>query len=149
MPIDYFGSIPHPELMRSLVRRIVDWRVLHLFRMCLQCAVEETDRKGVMTRATGAHDSQRGIPQGSPVSLLLSHLYMRRFVLSWKTLGLAHRLGSWIVTYADDLVILCKRGKAVDALQHMRGPMGKLKLAVNEDKPRRCRIPEGEFDFPG
>src|SRR6266568_9098095 len=27
--------------------------------------------------------------------------------------------------------------------------MGKLKLTVNEDKTRICRVPEGEFDFLG
>jgi RNA-directed DNA polymerase len=100
---DYFGSIPHPELMRSLARRIVDRRVLHLIRMWLECAVEETDRKGVRTRTTVARDSGRGIPQGSPISPLLSNLYMRRFVLAWKKLGLEYRLGSRIVTYADDV----------------------------------------------
>jgi RNA-directed DNA polymerase len=100
---DYFGSIPHPELMRSLARRIVERRVLHLIRMWLECAVEETDRKGVRTRTTVARDSGRGIPQGSPISPLLSNLYMRRFVLAWKKLGLEYRLGSHIVTYADDV----------------------------------------------
>jgi len=40
---DYFGSIPHAELMLSLARRIVDARVLHLIKMWLECAVEETD----------------------------------------------------------------------------------------------------------
>jgi RNA-directed DNA polymerase len=146
---DYFGSIPHPELMRSLARRIVDRRVLHLIRMWLECAVEETDRKGVRTRTTVARDSGRGIPQGSPISPLLSNLYMRRFVLAWKRLGLEYRLGSRIVTYADDLVILCKRGKADEALQHMREIMGKLKLTVNEEKTRLCKVPEEEFDFLG
>ena len=135
--------------MRSLVRRIVDRRVLHLIRMWLECAVEETDRKGVKTRTTMARDSRRGIPQGSPVSPLLSNLYMRRFVLGWKKLGLDYRLGSRIVTYADDLIILCKRGKAEEALQRMRELMGKLKLTVNEEKTRICRAPDGEFDFLG
>lgn len=146
---DYFGSIPHPELMRSLARRIVDRRALHLVRMWLECAVEETDRKGVRTRSTVARDSGCGIPQGSPISPLLSNLYMRRFVLAWKKLGLEYRLGSHIVTYADDLVILCKRGKAEEALQWMRQIMGKLKLTVNEEKTRLCKVPEGEFDFLG
>jgi len=146
---DYFGSIPHAELMQSLARRIVDRRVLHLIKMWLECTVEEIDKRGQKKRMTEAKDKGRGIPQGSPLSPLLSNLYMRRFVLAWKKLGLERRLGSRIVTYADDLVILCKRGKAEEALQWMRLIMGKLKLTVNEDKTRICKVPEGEFDFLG
>ena len=85
---DYFGSIPHAELMRSLARRIVDRRVLHLIKMWLECPVEETDDRGRKTRTTEAKDKRRGIPQGSPISPLLANLYMRRFVLGWKKLGL-------------------------------------------------------------
>jgi RNA-directed DNA polymerase len=146
---DYFGSIPHADLMRSLARRIVDSRVLHLIKMWLECAVEETDDKGRKTRTTVAKDSGRGIPQGSPISPLLANLYMRRFVLGWKKLGLEDRLGSRIVTYADDLVILCRRGRADEALQRMRELMGKLQLAVNEEKTRVCKVPDSEFDFLG
>jgi hypothetical protein len=36
----------------------------------------------------------------------------------------------------DDLVILCRRGKAEEALQRLREIMGKLKLTVNEEKTR-------------
>jgi group II intron reverse transcriptase/maturase len=146
---DYFGSIPHADLMRSLARRIVDRRVLHLIKMWLECPVEETDDRGRKTRTTEAKDRRRGIPQGSPLSPLLANLYMRRFVLGWKKLGLEERLGSRIVTYADDLVILCRRGKAEEALPRMRELMGKLKLTVNEEKTRICKVPEGEFDFLG
>ena len=89
---DYFGSIPHAELMRSLARRIVDRRVLHLIKMWLECAVEETDDRGRKRRSTEAKDSGRGIPQGSPISPLLSNIYMRRFVLAWKKLGLEEDL---------------------------------------------------------
>ena len=146
---DYFGSIPHAELMRSLARRIVDKRVLHLIKMWLECAVEETDDRGRKTRTTVAKDSGRGIPQGSPISPLLANLYMRRFVLGWKKLGLEQRLGSRLVTYADDLVILCRRGKAAEALVQLRALMGRLKLAVSEEKTRICRIPQDHFDFLG
>jgi RNA-directed DNA polymerase len=146
---DYFGSIPHTELMLSLARRIVDRRVLHLIKMWLECAVEETDPRGRKTRTTEAKDNGRGIPQGSPISPLLSNLYMRRFVLAWKKLGLERSLGSRIVTYADDLVILCRPGRAEEALQRMREITGKLKLTVNEEKTRICKVPEGEFDFLG
>jgi hypothetical protein len=53
------------------------------------------------------------------------------------------------VTYADDLVILCRKGKAEEALARLREIMGKLKLTVNEEKTRICRVPEGEFNFLG
>jgi retron-type reverse transcriptase len=136
---DYFGSIPHAELMLSLARRIVDRRVLHLIKIWLECSVEETDDRGCKTRTTEAKDSGRGIPQGSPISPLLANLYMRRFVLGWKKLGLEQSLGTRIVTYADDLVILCRKGKAEEALRRMRELMGKLKLAVNGRRHESAR----------
>ena len=146
---DYFGSIPHADLVKSVARRIVDRRVLHLIKMWLDSPVEETDERGRKTRTTEARDKRRGIPQGSPLSPLLANIYMRRFVLGWKKLGLEKSLGTRLVTYADDLVILCRKGNAEAALHHLRAIMGKLKLTVNEEKTRICRIPEGEFDFLG
>src|SRR5262249_29789175 len=107
------------------------------------------DDRGRKTRTTAARDNRCGIPQGSPISPLLANLYMRRFVLGWKMLGLEQSLGSRIVTYADDLVILCRKGKAEEALSRMRSLMGKLKLTVNEEKTRICKVPEGEFTFLG
>ena len=46
-------------------------------------------------------------------------------------------------------MILCRRGGAEKALHHLREIMGKLKLTVNEEKTRICRVPDGEFGFPG
>ena len=146
---DYFGSIPHAELLQSLARRIVDRRVLRLLKQWLECAVEEVDKRGGKTRTTEARDTRCGIPQGSPISPLLANLYMRRFVLAWKQFGLDRRLGSCIVTYADDLVILCRRGKAEEASRCMRMIMGMLKLTVNEEKTRICKLPEETFDLFG
>jgi RNA-directed DNA polymerase len=146
---DFFGSIPHADLMKSVARRIVDRRVLHLIKMWLECPVEETDDKGRRRRTTKARDNGRGISQGSPISPLLANIYMRRFVVGWRKLGLEQRLGSRLVIYADDLVILCRRGNAEAALHHLRAIMGKLKLTVNEDKTRICRVPEEAFDFLG
>ena len=146
---DYFGSIPHAELLKSVARRVVDRRVLHLIKQWLECSVEETDGRGRKRRTTVAKDSRCGIPQGSPISPLLANLYMRRFVLAWEKRGLGQRLGSRIVNYADDLVILCKRGKAEEAELRMREIMGQLKLTVNEEKTRICKVPEERFDFLG
>ena len=93
------------------------------------CPVEETDDRGRKTRTTEARDKRCGIPQGTHLTdglqaiarrvhetaarlrAVLANLYMRRFVLGWKMLGLERSLGTRIVTYADDLVILCRKGK--------------------------------------
>ena len=73
---------------------------------------------------------------------------MRRFVLGWKQLKHEKRLQAFIVNYADDLVICCRR-QAEEALATMRDIMAKLKLTVKEKKTRVCRLPEEKFDFLG
>ena len=144
----YFDTLPHSELLRSVTRRVVDGAMLHLIKMWLEAPVEETDERGNKHRSTRNRDEGRGSPQGSPISPLLSNLYMRRFVLGWKKLGHERRLKAYIVNYADDLVICC-RGKAEEALATMRTMMSALKLTVNEKKTRVCKLPEEKFDFLG
>jgi len=144
----YYDSIPHAELMKSVARRIVDGAMLHLIKMWLEAPVEETDEQGKKRRSTRNRDEGRGTPQGAPISPLLSNLYMRRFVLGWKQLKHEKRLQAFVVNYADDLVICCRR-QADEALAAMRAMMLKLKLTVNEQKTRVCRLPEGKFDFLG
>jgi len=39
-------------------------------------------------------------------------------------------------------VILCRRGSAEKALYHLHEIMGKLKLTVNGEKTRICRVPD-------
>jgi len=145
----YFDSIPHPELMKSLSRRIVDKHILHLVKMWLEAAVEEDDGQGGRKRTTRSKDERKGVPQGAPISPLLSNLYMRRFICGWKKLGYEERFRSKIVNYADDMVICCKDGNADKALSAMRHLMGLLKLTVNEDKTRTCLVPQERFDFLG
>jgi group II intron reverse transcriptase/maturase len=144
----YFDEIPHGPLMKSVARRISDRHMLHLIKMWIEAPVEETDERGNKHRTTRNRDQHRGIPQGSPISPLLSNLYMRRLLLWWKTSGTQERLRAAIVNYADDLVICCK-GTADMAMQRMREVIKKLGLAVNEEKTRICRVPESSFDFLG
>ena len=63
---DYFGSIPHAELLKSVARRIVDRRVLHLIKMWLDCPVEETDERGRKTRTTEARDNDAASRKAHP-----------------------------------------------------------------------------------
>jgi len=144
----YFDSIPHAELMKSVARRVSDRHLLHLIKMWLDAPVEEDDGKGGKKRMTPNKDSGRGVPQGAPISPLLSNLYMRRFILGWKQRGLESRLRAKIVSYADDYVICCN-GSADEALVEMRRMMEQLKLTVNEAKTLVCQLPQERFDFLG
>jgi RNA-directed DNA polymerase len=143
----YFDSIPHAELMKSVARRISDGSLLHLIKMWLVAPVEETDEQGRKRRTTRNKDEGRGTPQGGVASPLLANLYMRRFIMGWK-LNHEQRLQAYIVNYADDFVI-CTRGRAEEAMTAMRDMMSRLKLKVNEQKTRRCQLPEGTFTFLG
>jgi retron-type reverse transcriptase len=53
---DYFGSIPHADLMLSLARRIVDRRVLHLIKMWLEMLRGGNRR----SRPQDTHDRSQG-----------------------------------------------------------------------------------------
>jgi RNA-directed DNA polymerase len=145
----YFDSIPHHELMQSVARRISDRQLLHLIKMWLEAAVEETDESGRKQRTTRNKDEGRGTPQGGVLSPLLANLYMRRFVLGWKVQGHEQRLGAHIVNYADDFVICCRPGNAAKALTVVRTLMERLRLTVNERKTRQCALPEDTFTFLG
>jgi retron-type reverse transcriptase len=98
----YFDTIPHAELIKSVSRRISDGWMLKLVKMWLEAPVEETDRRGRKRRTTLNRDQGRGTPQGAPISPLLANIYMRRFILGWKLLGLEDRLNAHIVNFADD-----------------------------------------------
>ena len=43
----YFDTIPHAELMKSLARRISDGKMLRLLKMWLKAPVAETDERRV------------------------------------------------------------------------------------------------------
>ena len=79
---------------------------------------------------------------------LLSNVYMRRFVLGWKTLGYAQHFCAEIVNFADDLCVLGK-APAAEMLTAVERLMGGLKLTVNEQKTRCLRCPEEPIEFLG
>ena len=144
----YFDTIPQADLMKSVARRISDRSLRQRLKHCLIVPVEVEDRRGPKRRTNPSKDGHRGIPQGSPLSPLLSNVYMRRFILGWKTRGYEQRHQARIVNFADDYVICCK-GTAQPAMEDMRAMMATLKLTVKEEKTHICRIPEEHVNFLG
>ena len=73
---------------------------------------------------------------------------MRRFILGWKVLGYARRFKAEIVNYADDFVVLGKAPSA-EMLAAVETLIERLKLTVNAEKTRCCRVPEEPIEFLG
>ena len=68
----YFDSIPHADLMRSVARRVSDRSLLSLIKQWLVAPVEEDDGCRGKRRTTRAKRGHRGVPQGAPISPVLS-----------------------------------------------------------------------------
>jgi RNA-directed DNA polymerase len=145
---DYFTSIPHTPLMRSLERRIADGRVLKTIKQWLTAPVVE-NISGRRVQTAEARRKKRGTPQGGVISPLLANLYFRRFLLAWRLHGYQEQLDAYVVNYADDFVICCRPGNAAAALAKMEALMTRLGLEVNKAKTRIARLPEQSFDFLG
>jgi RNA-directed DNA polymerase len=145
---DYFTSIPHSPLMRSLSRRIADGRMLHVIKCWLTAPVVEVI-EGRRVQTTEARRTKRGTPQGGVISPLLANLYFRRFLLAWHNHGHRDQLEAHVVNYADDFVICCRPGNAEAAMTRMARVMTRLGLEVNTNKTRIARLPEEQFDFLG
>ena len=144
---NYFGEIPHAELMKSIARRVSDGRMLGLIKAWLEMPVVEEDGDGGTRRTNRARKERKGTPQGAPISPLLSNIYMRRFILGWKALGYARRFGAEIVNYADDFCVLGK-APAAEMLAVVNRLMERLKLPVNAQKTRCLRCPEESHRVP-
>jgi RNA-directed DNA polymerase len=143
----FFDTIPHAELMRSVLRRVVDRQMLKLVKAWLKVPVEETDANG-WTRLTGGKDSDRGTPQGGVISPLLANIYMHRFIRAWRKHDKGTTFEARLINYADDFVILSRR-KAREALEWTRGVMARIGLTINEKKTRLCDARREPFNFLG
>jgi CRISPR-associated protein Cas1 len=118
----YFDQIDHGQLLGELRSLVADPPVLNLITLWLESEVVEGDAHFRLTR---------GVPQGSPISPVLSNLYLDRF--DEALLGAGHKL----VRFADDFVVLCRsRPQAVEALELTEHTLRSLRLRLNEDKTR-------------
>ena len=59
---NYFGEIPHAELMKSIARRVSDGRMLGLTKAWLEMPVEADDGKGGKRRTNRARRERKGTP---------------------------------------------------------------------------------------
>jgi RNA-directed DNA polymerase len=143
----YFDTIPHADLMKSLARRISDREMLRLLKMWLKAPVAEQTTGGGW-RFSGGKRATRGTPQGGVVSPLLANVYMNRYLKVFRLRGLDRRYGARLVNYADDFVVLCRYG-AAEVLAQSRRWFTQMGLTLNEQKTRVCNGRREAFTFLG
>jgi RNA-directed DNA polymerase len=143
----YFDTIPHADLVKSLARRISDRRILRLLKMWLKAPVAERAEGGGW-RLSGGKRAVRGTPQGGVISPLLALIYMNRYLKVFRLRGLDRRYGARLVNYADDFVVLCRSG-AAEVLAQSRRWFTQMGLTLNEQKTRVCDGRRESFTFLG
>ena len=145
----YFDTIPHANLMATVAERICDGEILRLIQMWLKAPIMEMDKDGTKRNIGGGKDNRNGTPQGGVISPLLSNLYLHLLDRIWERNNLQQRLGARIVRYADDIVILCRRGKSGKAMTVLRQILERLELTLNGAKTKIVNAHKGKFDFLG
>lgn len=98
----FFDTVNQSKLIELLSHRIRDGRVISLIHKYL--------RSGVMC-GQDIETSERGVPQGSPLSPLLSNIMLNELD---KELS---RRGHHFVRYADDCMIFCKSKRAAERIR--------------------------------
>jgi len=131
----FFDQIDHRLLIEKLTRTIPDGSVVPLIELWLAATIQSEHQPPYLL--------QKGVPQGSPISPLLSNIYLDD--LDEALLGENLRL----VRFADDFLILCKdQNDAEEALHLTSDVIDSLKLSLNTEKTHITNFDEG-FRFLG
>lgn len=128
----FFDTVDHDVLMNRVARKIRDQRVLRLIGKYLRAGVMIDGRR---------LDTRKGVPQGGPLSPLLSNILLDDLDKELEKRG--HRFAR----YADDFIILVKSRRAGERVMTgiTRFLEHKLKLTVNQEKSRVAPTNESTF----
>src|SRR4030042_1039033 len=144
----YFDTIPHSNLMTMVAERICDGAMLHLIQMWLKAPVMEEEEDGAKRNIGGGKGNRKGTPQGGVISPLLSNLYLHLLDRIWERRQFQQRLEARIVRYADDVIVLCRRGSE-QPMAVLRQILTRMGLTLNEAKTRVVDAYQGKFAFLG
>jgi len=131
---DFFGSAEHEKLATLVAQRVADGCVLRLIETMLKAGSYGRGR---------FYPTERGTPQGSVVSPLLSNILLTPFDREMR------RRGYQLTRFADDWVITCKSAaEARAAMEAARRILKRLGVELHPQKTRIVHVRHG-FEFLG
>ena len=128
----YFDTVNHDKLISILRERINDATTLHLIRSFLKAGVME---EGLVS------PTEEGVPQGGPLSPVLSNVYLDKLDKELEGRGLH------FARYADDCNIFVRSEKAADRVMTSVTSWleRKLRLRVSASKTKVVRPNDSAF----
>ena len=128
----FFDTVNHDKLISILRENVNDSTTLHLIRAYLRAGVLD---KGLIKSTTA------GTPQGGPISVILSNIYLDKFDKELESRNLR------FVRYADDCIIFTKSEMSADRVMKSVASWleRKLFLKVNATKTKVVRPMKGQF----
>ena len=128
----YFDTVNHDKLISILRERINDASTLHLIRSFLKAGIMED---GLTS------PSEEGVPQGGPISPVLSNVYLDKLDKELESRGLNY------VRYADDCNIFVKSEMSANRVMASITSWleRKLKLKVSATKTKVVRPQKSSF----
>lgn len=144
----YFDTIPHAKLLATVAERISDGGILHLIKLWLKAPVVEEGEDGKKRTVGGGKASGKGTPQGGVISPLLANLYLHLMDRIWKKYELDVKLGARMVRYADDFVVLCRKGTK-RPMEYIQQIVALLGLTLSPTKTRELDSKKERFQFLG
>ena len=131
---DFFGSADHGKLLTLVAQRVADGRVLRLIQAMLKAGSYGKGR---------LFPTERGTPQGSVISPLLSNILLTPFDQEMR------RKGYQLTRFADDWVITCQsEAEARAAIAAALRILKELGVELHPQKTRIVHIQHG-FEFLG
>ena len=128
----FFDTVNHDKLISILRERVNDSKTLHLIRAYLQAGILD---KGLVKSST------IGTPQGGPISVILSNIYLDKFDKELESRNLR------FARYADDCVIFVKSEMSANRVMKSVASWleRKLFLKVSATKTKVVRPTKGQF----
>jgi group II intron reverse transcriptase/maturase len=139
----YFDTIPHAELMRLVKGRVSDGSILKLVKGWLRAPIVEEDPESGTKRTV---KNRCGTPQGGVISPLLANLYLDGLD---KAVNAGRQMKAVMVRYADDFVVLCRKGQGTEMHRRLKRWLENKGLKLNEKKTRIVDFEQESFEFLG